>query len=65
MAPELNADSMIGSGVASWHFIQPDVSGSRVVYRYPVQKQSVEWLHLVYNDDVVLRYKLNIRKRGQ
>jgi hypothetical protein len=64
MAPELNADAMIGSGVSSWHFLQPVVSGTQVVYRYPVQQQGVEWLHLVFNDDVVLRYKLNIRKPG-
>jgi hypothetical protein len=64
MAPELNADAMIGSGVSSWHFLQPVVSGNRVVYRYPVQEQGVEWLHLVYNNDVVLRYKVNIHKPG-
>jgi hypothetical protein len=62
MAPELNADSMLLSGVAAWDFIKPSVVANEVVYTYPVQSDRVEWIHLVYNDDIILRYKLNIRK---
>jgi hypothetical protein len=62
MAPELTADSMLQSGVPAWDFIKPAIVSNQVVYTYPVQSESVEWIHLVYNDDVILRYKLNIRK---
>jgi hypothetical protein len=62
MAPELDADSMLLSGVPSWDFIKPTVVGNQVVYTYPVHSEVVEWVHLVYNDDVILRYKLNVRR---
>jgi hypothetical protein len=62
IAPELNADSMLQGGVPSWAFVQPVVIGHQVVYNYPVQSEQVQWIHLVYNDDVILRYKLNVRK---
>lgn len=62
MAPELNADSMLLSGIPAWDFIKPSVITNEVVYTYAVHSDRVEWIHLVYNDDVILRYKLNIRK---
>ena len=62
MAPELTADSMLLSGVAAWAFVQPAVTGNQVQYSFAVQSETIEWIHLVYNNDVILRYKLNIRK---
>ena len=34
----------------------------RISYRYTINSPGIEWLNVIYNDDVVLRYKLNIRK---
>ena len=62
LAPELYADSMLLSGVPSWEFLKPSVRAGEIVYSYAVQSPNVEWVHLVYNDDVILRYRLNIRK---
>jgi len=62
MAPELNADSMQLNRLPSWDFIKPAIVGNQVSYSYAVQSETVEWIHLVYNDDVILRYRLNIRK---
>ena len=36
----------------------------KVIYRYAVSSNSIGWLNVVYNEDVVLRYKLNITKPG-
>lgn len=38
------------------------VTGNRVFCTYIVRSLNVEWLHVIFNDDVVMRYKLNIRK---
>ncbi len=62
MAPELNADSMLLNGLPAWAFVKPASVAGEVVYSYPVHSDRVEWIHLVYNDDIILRYKLNIRK---
>ncbi|HEX8677959.1 MAG TPA: transglutaminase domain-containing protein [Segetibacter sp.] len=38
------------------------IIGNRVFYKYIVTSPDVEWLHVIFNDDVIMRYKLNIRK---
>lgn len=38
------------------------VSGNRVFCEYVVASPDVQWLHVIFNDEVILRYKLNIRK---
>lgn len=38
------------------------VTGNRVFCKYIVTSPDVEWLHVIFNDEVILRYKLNIRK---
>jgi len=37
----------------------------RISYQYTINSPSVEWLNVMYNDDVILRYKLNIRKNKE
>ena len=37
----------------------------RISYQYAINSPGVEWLNVIYNDDVVLRYKLNIRKNKE
>ncbi len=48
-------------------FLTPDISvhPKKIHYSFVVTNSEVEWLHLMYNDDVVLRYKLNIRNDGR
>lgn len=36
--------------------------GNFVTCRYIVSSPSVEWLHVILNDEMIFRYKLNIRK---
>lgn len=35
--------------------------GNFVQYQYPVIASSIQWIYLLYNDDIVLRYRVNIR----
>ena len=43
-------------------FLEPVMEGNKAVYRYIVQSDEAEWLHLFYNGDIVLRYRLNVKK---
>ena len=43
-------------------FLNPSVEYNKICYSYVVDGTNVEWLHLLYNDDMILRYKLNVRK---
>jgi hypothetical protein len=69
ISPDQLIDSAIFTYSASWVFLQPDKKnspGSRQKhYSYPVQSSNAEWLYLMYNDDLVLRYKLNIKKKNR
>lgn len=37
----------------------------KISYRYNITSDNVGWLNVIYNEDVVLRYKLNIRKNKE
>jgi hypothetical protein len=37
--------------------------GSKTTYTYIVSSPGVEWLYILYNDDLVLRYKLVVKNR--
>jgi hypothetical protein len=55
-------DSSILTKSPSWIFVNPSKqSGSHVYYTHVVQSAGEEWVHILYNNDIVLRYKLNIR----
>jgi hypothetical protein len=45
-------------------FIQPQAisAGRRVQYSYPVVSENMEWIHVMYNNDAVLRYRLKVKK---
>jgi len=62
LAPEPGADSMQLNALPSCAFLKPTVTGQRVLYSYIVPSDQVQWLQLVFNDDVILRYRLNIRQ---
>jgi hypothetical protein len=46
-------------------FLEPVIENNKAMYTYVVQSNEVEWLHLLYNRDPVLRYKLNVKKLQQ
>ena len=44
-------------------FLTPVIANNKAVYSFVVQTNSVEWIHLLYNEDPVLRYKLIVKSR--
>jgi hypothetical protein len=70
ISPDLLVDSALFNYSSSWVFLDPveyrsakGLEGNKPVYRYRVETDDVEWLYLKYNEDVILRYKLNIKKK--
>lgn len=51
----------------SWAFLKPDtlVRGKKISYTYTVASANVEWLHILYNDDVIMRYKLSVQPKKE
>lgn len=52
--------------------LQPDPSGmnksnsvDNPTYTFAVPDRPVQWLYLLYNNDVILRYKLNVKKKEE
>jgi len=44
-------------------FFQPDIeAGEKISYTYTVATADKEWLYIYYNDEVVMRYKLKMKK---
>ena len=37
----------------------------KISYSYPISSTDIEWLNVIYNDDVILRYKLNVKKNKE
>ncbi len=62
VSPSTLVDSAFFSHSPSWVFLQPDpASESRCRYTYTVSRADVQWLYLLYNDDLVMRYKINVK----
>ncbi len=67
IAPSALTDSSLYSHSSSWVFLQPAENreeggiATRSRYIYPVTSTDVEWIYLLYNEDLVMRYKLNVR----
>ncbi len=38
------------------------IAGNKVTYTYIVTSDTAEWLNIIFNNDPVLRYKLNVKK---
>lgn len=47
---------------SSVYLAAADTAGNKFVYNYVVHSPAVEWLNIVYNKDVVIRYRLDIKK---
>ena len=68
--PDLLIDSAIFNRSSSWVFLQPTIpypsfATGKINYTYVLSTANVNWLYLMYNDDVVLRYKLNLKKENE
>jgi hypothetical protein len=61
IAPDPLFDSTIIQLSPASVFLRPTIEHNKAIYTYVVQQADVEWLHLLYNDDPVLRYKLNVK----
>ena len=48
-------------------YVNPDATstGLSVRYSFPVTSAKVLWLHVMFNNDAVLRYRLRIRQPGE
>ncbi len=68
IAPDLLVDSSLFSHSPAWVFLRPDPDlkpmQNKHSYSYPVSSPGVEWLYLLYNEDMVLRYKINVKRKG-
>lgn len=67
VAPDLLVDSAFFSYSPNWVFLRPskeemEKGEYRYEYEYAVARPGVEWLYLLYNDDLVLRYKLQVNR---
>ncbi|MEO6613462.1 MAG: transglutaminase domain-containing protein [Chitinophagaceae bacterium] len=69
VSPDMLVDSTMFSHSASWIFLKPDPNAStgrqnRYNYSYTVASPDIAWIYLLYNDDLVLRYKVHVKRRG-
>ncbi len=63
VSPDSLSELLVQQAAPSYVYIKPvAVNGERVTYDFPVDNEHTQWLYVMYNEDVVLRYKLNIRK---
>lgn len=63
VSPDSLSELLVQQAVPSYVYIKPvAVNGARVTYDFPVDNENKQWLYVMYNEDVLLRYKLNIRK---
>ncbi|MBL7746013.1 MAG: hypothetical protein JNM19_01185 [Chitinophagaceae bacterium] len=71
IAPDALVDSSFFSHSEAWVFLQPvkkmpeAALQQRHTYSFPVTRAGVEWLYLMYNDDMVLRYKVNVKEGNE
>ena len=65
IAPDtLKEDLDILPAAYALDILQPLVNDKKKIsYAYAISSKDIEWLNIVYNEDVILRYKLNIRKK--
>ena len=68
ISPDVLVDSTIFSYSPSSIFLRPGeaeiaTENNHHNYLYKVTSPDVEWLYLLYNDDMVLRYKINVKKK--
>jgi hypothetical protein len=55
-------DTSIYSTAISALLVPPGMIGKKTIYTYCVNSPTIQWLYILYNDDLILRYKLIIKK---
>jgi len=67
--PDVFFDTTMFYRSSLWAFIYPGAetgqranAGRKINYTYVVDSDIVEWVHLMYNSDLIMRYKLNIKR---
>ncbi|MBL7731869.1 MAG: hypothetical protein JNM88_11880 [Chitinophagaceae bacterium] len=71
ISPDYLVDSAIYTHSPAWVFLRPEfdindgVISNRHTYVLPVTSAGIQWVHLLYNGDMVLRYKLNVKERRE
>jgi len=63
MAPDPFFDSTVIQLSPLSVFLQPVIVNNKAMYSFVVPSENIEWLHLLYNHDPVLRYKLTVGTR--
>ena len=67
VCPDLLADTALFSHSSGWVFLRPETPRPAVTnkhnYSYTIASPDVQWLYLLYNEDLVLRYKINVRRK--
>lgn len=63
IAPDPLFDSSVIQFSPASVFLKPVIEKNRAVYTYVIESNEVEWVHLLYNNDPVLRYKLIVKSR--
>ncbi|HLX92479.1 MAG TPA: transglutaminase domain-containing protein [Puia sp.] len=56
-------DSNMMTKYSSTCFLEPAIIGNLARYEYVVSSDNIKWIHLMYNHDVILRYRLDIKIR--
>ncbi|GAC1424690.1 MAG: hypothetical protein NVSMB7_00780 [Chitinophagaceae bacterium] len=60
-------DAALQKIISSVAFAEPSVTDNnkrQLHYTFCVEDFNIEWLHIIYNHDTVLRYRLKIKKEG-
>lgn len=66
ISPDYLVDSSLFSFSENWIFltpgdIQPDQPGALRRYQLPITRPGIEWVYLLYNGDMVLRYRIKVK----
>jgi len=64
IVPDLLMDTTIFSHAASV-FVKPEIDPddpNKFNYNYTLGSPAIEWLYIMYNDDLLLRYKIRVKK---
>jgi hypothetical protein len=63
ISPDPFLDTAIAERNLNAIFLSPsEQKGNKVYYRYVVVDPAKPWLHILYNDDLILRYRINLKK---
>jgi len=68
ISPDMSVDSTIFQHSDAWVFLKPVVADKSPLlpriykYVYSIVSADVKWLYLLYNNDMVLRYKLYVKQ---